>query len=152
MAIVKGAVKVTGIPDSACYTTFADLLRSLGQYLTVEIPNQNFSNVIISVQQPGAQDTGKIWWRIGSSGGFIGIYAYAASLGIWAQVFPAPGEITWLNATTDYPDSDTPPPGYSFTAVALSMSGAQYTAVITPSLFPVGPGPYTFYPVIFTGF
>lgn len=152
MVNIKGAVKVTGIPDGACYTNFSELLASLGQYLTVEIADQNFSNVVISVSQPGTADVDKIWWRLGGSGTFVGIYTYNPNTQTWVEIYPVPGQVTWINGTADYPDSASPPPGWSFTAVALAMSAPQYTAVITPTLYPAGPGPYTYYPVIFVGF
>jgi len=152
MANVKGTIKVTNIPQGACFNTFEELLASLGQYLTVEIPEQNFSNVVISVAQPGTADVGKIWWRLGGSGTFIGIYTFNHNTGTWVQVYPAPGEVFWLTGTADYPDSDTPPPGWSFTAVALAMSAPQYAAVITPNLFPAGPGPFTFYAALWVGY
>jgi len=143
--IVKGAVKVEGVPDVTCFTTFTELLRSLGTYLTVEIPNQNFSNIVISNSQPGAADANKIWWRISNSGAFIGIYTYANN--IWNQVLPAPNQIFWL-----YGDSDNPPPGFSFDAVAATLSAPDYAELIALAVPNGGPAPYRVYPALFTSF
>jgi hypothetical protein len=140
---IKGAVKVAGVPDSACFTTFADLLRSLGTYLTVEIPNQTFSNVVISNSQPGQADRDKIWWRLSNSGSFVGIYYYSG--GVWVQIFPAPQQITWL-----FGDSSNPPPGYSFDLVQTVFSAPDYAALIAMAI-PVGGPTFVYYPALFTG-
>ena len=139
---IKGAVKVSGVPDSACFSNFTELLKALGQYLTIEIPNQSFSNVVISNVQPGQADRNKIWWRLANSGGFVGMYLYSG--GSWVQVFPAPQQIFWL-----YGDSDNPPAGFSFTAVATVFTAPDYAALIANAI-PAGAGPYTYYPALFT--
>jgi len=142
-SVITGAIKVAGVPDSACFTNFPELLRSLEQYLLVQIPNQTFSNVVISVQQPGSADVDKIWWRLSNSGSFIGIYGFAN--GIWNLVFPAPQQIIWV-----YGDSDNPPPGYSFDLVASVLSPAVYTS-LSATFLPAGVGPYEYFPVVFVG-
>lgn len=141
---IKGAIKVAGVPDTACFTTFADLINALGEYLRVEIPIQSVSNLIISNVQPGQADRDKPWWRISNSGSFIGIYTY--NDGVWSQVLPAPGQVFWLIG-----DSDNPPAGYSFTAVASALSGPDYTALIAQAV-PVGGPPFTYYPALYIGF
>lgn len=140
---IKGAIKVAGVPDSACFTTFAELLRSLGQYLTVDIPNQTFSNVVISVSQPGQADRDKIWWRLGGSGTFVGIYGYTG--GQWVQVFPAPQQIFWL-----YGDSSAPPTGFSFDLVSTVFTAPQYATLMGQAISDGGGG-YVYYPAIFVG-
>lgn len=142
-SVIKGAIKVQGVPSSACFTTFAELLNSLGTYLSVEIANQTFSNIIISTAQPGQADRDKIWWRIANSGGFVGIYAY--SNGVWSQVFPAPNQIFWL-----YGSSSTPPAGFSFDLVQTLFSAPNYATLIANAI-PAGPGPYVYYPAIYSG-
>lgn len=142
---IKGAIKVAGVPDSACFSTFAELLRSLGSYLTVEIPNQTFSNVVISNVQPGQADRDKIWWRLSNSGGFIGIYGYSA--GVWVQIFPAPYQVFWL-----YGDSSNPPTGFRFIDGTEGIfSAPDYAELIAKAIPTGGPAPYTYYPAIYVG-
>jgi len=143
--IVKGAIKVSGVPDGACFTTFADLLKSLGTYLTVEIPNQVFSNIIISSTQPGSADAGKIWWRLSNAGTFIGIYTYANN--VWNQVIPTPNEIFWI-----YGDSANPPAGFSFAAVEELFDPVDYTHIIASAAPAGGVPPFVYFPVIYVGF
>lgn len=135
--VIKGAIKVQGVPDTACFDTFAQLLNSLGQFLTVEIAQSSLSNVIISNQQPGALDKDKVWFRLANSGSFLGIYIFNGT--IWAQVLPAPGQVFWLAG-----NSTNPPPGYTLlpddTAV---FSNVQY-ALLFPDLTKC-------YPAVFSG-
>jgi len=142
---IRGVIKVAGVPDSACYTTFADLLRSLGDYLIVDIPNQTFSNVIISNVQPGQADRDKIWWRLSNSGVFVGIYGYANN--VWSQVFPAPQQIFWL-----YGSSATPPPGFKFLDGTEGIfSAGNYNQIIAMAVPNGGVPPFVYYPAIYTG-
>ncbi len=143
--VIKGAIKVQGVPESACFTTFVELLNSLGTYLTVEIQNQVFSNVVISNQQPGQADRGKIWWRIANSGSFVGIYFFQN--GDWVQIFPAPQEIFWL-----YGDSSNPPAGYKFLEASDNLIPlADYNQLIALATPNGGVPPFSTYPAIFVG-
>lgn len=141
---ITGAIKVLGLPNEACYTSWKDLFESLGKYLGVEIPDQAFSNVVISNTQPNAADRNKIWWRLSNSGTFIGVYWYANN--VWSQIFPASGQITWVLG-----DSANPPAGYSFTAVQAAMTAPDY-AILMNQAVPAGlVGPYTYFPTLWTG-
>lgn len=141
---IIGAVQVLGVPDSACFDNFAELLRSLGTYLTVDIPNQNFSNVVISTAQPGQADRDKIWWRLSNSGAFVGIFFFSNS--VWTQVFPPPNSIAWL-----YGNSDSPPAGYSFDAVAGLFTAPEYAQLIALAVPNGGTPPFVFYPAVYVG-
>lgn len=142
---IIGAVKVAGVPDSACFTTFAELLRALGDYLVVDIPNQTFSNVVISNAQPGQSDRDKIWWRLSNSGTFVGIYGYSG--GSWVQVFPAPQQIFWL-----YGSSANPPAGFKFLDGTEGIfSAGDYAQILAMAVPHGGPAPYTYYPAIYVG-
>lgn len=144
-SVIKGAIKVEGIPDSACFTTFSELLKSLGTFLTVEIPNQTFSNIVISNAQPGAADRDKIWWRLSDAGVFIGIFFY--SNGVWEQVFPPPQTIFWL-----YGSSDTPPAGFQYLGSGQTIfSAPDYAQLIAMAIPNGGPEPYSYYPAIYVG-
>jgi hypothetical protein len=143
--VIKGAVKVQGVPESACFDTFAQLLNALGTYLTIEIPNQAFSNVVISNQQPGQADRNKIWWRIANSGGFVGIYFFVN--GEWIQVLPAPNQIFWLTG-----DSANPPTGFKFLELSDGiLTGTNYTELLDLAIPFGGVPPFVYYPAIYVG-
>lgn len=140
--VIKGALKSTGIPDSACFKNFADLLRNLPNYLTVEIPAEDISNVIISNQQPTDTDRNKLWVRRSNSGKFLGIFLYSG--GSWIQAFPAPQQVFILLG-----NSATPPPGYAFMTIELSgLLEAQYLALYENMIVNSNNG---IYPAIFIG-
>jgi hypothetical protein len=148
--IIKGAIKVQGVPESACFKSFPQLLNALGTYLTVEIQNQEFSNVVISNQQPGQADRGKIWWRIANSGSFVGIYFFVN--GEWAQIFPVPGEIFWIGPSPGHADSSDPPPGFKLLEASDGLfSPADYAQIIALAVPNGGVPPFSYYPAIFTG-
>lgn len=146
-SVIKGVIKVQGVPDSACFEGdgFAALLKALGSYLTVEIPNQTFSNIVISVAQPGQADRDKIWWRLSSSGSFVGLFWYSNN--VWSQVFPAPQQIFWL-----YGSSANPPAGFSFDALQTAVTLPQYTALVNlATTLSAGGPPFGIYPAIYVG-
>ncbi len=141
---ITGVVKVKGVPDTACFTTFSDLLRALGQYLTVEFTNQEFTNVVISYPQPSFADRDKIWWRLNANGQFIGLYKFATN--DWAQIYPAPQQIFWL-----YGDSSNPPPGFSFNTVSTLFTNSQYASLISQAIVGTTPGTFVYYPAVYVG-
>lgn len=136
--VIKGSIVVQGVPEAACFDTFAELLGSLSQYLSVEIAASSISNVVISNQQPGALDKGKIWFRLDNSGSFLGIYVFTGT--VWAQVLPAPGQIFWING-----NAATPPKGFQLIPDDTSVfSNVQYAALF--------PDTTKVYPAFFVGF
>lgn len=142
--VIKGVIKVNGVPTEACFDNFSQLLNSLGTYLTVEIGNESFSNIVISVAQPGQADRDKIWWRISNAGSFVGMFFF--SNGEWIQVIPAPQQIFWL-----YGDSDDPPPGYSFALVEPLFTPADYAQLIALAVPNGGTPPFKYFPAIYVG-
>lgn len=123
--VIKGSIVVQGVPEAACFDSFAQLLNSLGQYLTVEIAASSISNVVISNQQPGALDRDKIWFRRANSGVFVGIYVFSGTQ--WVQVLPPPGQVIWMAG-----NSATPPAGY----VLLPDDTVVFSHVQYAALFP----------------
>lgn len=147
LTVLKGSIVVQGVPDTACFTSFAQLLNSLGQYLSVEIAASSISNVIISNIQPGSADKDKIWFRLANSGVFVGIYKYSGTA--WEQVLPAPQQVFIL-----YGDSSNPPPGFVFIQDGDgTMTSAEYTLFIAQyGVLTGGVGPtYAVYPAKYVG-
>lgn len=121
--VITGAVKSKNLPNTACFTNFTELLQSLEQYLTVEIPTDSISGVVVSVEQPSRTDV--LWIRRDPSGVIIGGYVYSS--GKWVALFPPPNQIFWM-----YGDSRTPPPGYAvITQGDGTFSTAQFAQFVT---------------------
>lgn len=107
--VLNGKVVITGLPDEACYTTFPELLQALVNYLGIEIPLDDISNVVIGVSQPGDADRNKLWVRRAPSGAVMGLYTF--SEGKWISIFPG-GDSKTVQIFWFVGDSRTPPPGY----------------------------------------
>lgn len=101
---VKGAIKIEGLLETACFTSFDDFARRYPQFLTIQLP-ATITNVIVSNVQPLDSQKDYIWFRRNNSGGFVGAYVF--SQGFWRQVFPVPQGIFKL-----YGDSRDIPAGY----------------------------------------
>lgn len=115
--LIPGAIKVQGVLEELCVDSVADLVRVLPKYLTVEVPD-SISNVVISSQQPGAEQKQSLWVRLSNSGDFLGLYVYA--VGEWRQVTPVPSQLFLISG-----DSRTPPAGYTLATNATSLTTAQ---------------------------
>lgn len=102
---VTGAIKVLGVPDDACLTTVRDLVMQLEKYLSVEFDEEKITNVIVSTTEPDTTSRDVLWFRIDTSGNFIGLHVFIQ--GQWIQQFPVPDEVFWIRGR-----SDTLPPGY----------------------------------------
>lgn len=83
--IIAGDLVIKNIPENACYTSFTELLKSLPEYLGVQIPS-TITNVIVSNVQPSSSQTTSIWFRYSNSGSFLGIYVF--SQGAWHNIYP----------------------------------------------------------------
>lgn len=91
---IRGALKVNGLPERSCFTSFSELLAALPELLSVEIPIGS-SGVIVGPDEPGEQDRGKLWLRRDNSGGVIGKYAFQG--GHWERLYDVvTGEVRWI--------------------------------------------------------
>lgn len=124
--VVEGSLKLRGLPDVACFTSFIEFLRAIPDYYGVEIPN-SITNVVVSNIEPLDTQRDYIWFRRSNGGTFLGIYVYAS--GSWKQVAPAPQQVFWM-----YGDSRNVPDGYilvdnnnpNFTAGEVTALQAKY--------------------------
>jgi hypothetical protein len=100
---ILGAIKIAGLPEEACFTTFKDLLQALPNYLQVEIPT-SVTNVLVSSTTPNEDQRDYLWVRRDLNGRFIGLYTYQC--GKWQPAYNfAPGQIIWIYSSTgDVPD------------------------------------------------
>jgi len=86
---VAGAVKIVGVPETACFTDFADFLRQLQNYIILEIP-ESITNVVVSNEEPSSAQRGDVWYRFNDAGQFIGVYLFTD--GSWQPVSLPIGE------------------------------------------------------------
>lgn len=101
---IRGAIKVTDLPDRAAFTTWADFIKSLERYLAVELP-VNVSGVIFDRSQPSEDNRDKIWIRRESNGDVTGLYIFSG--GKWKPFYAlAPNQVTWMYGDSgNLPDS-----------------------------------------------
>lgn len=90
---LKDALKLEGLPDTICFTTFAEMFKLLAKHSIVEIPS-SISNVIVSNVQPSDTERSSLWFRTTNGGDVIGLYLYSS--GTWRPFFPVPGELVRL--------------------------------------------------------
>lgn len=101
---LPNALKLQGLPDDTCFTSFADLLKALVKYMSVEIPT-SITNVIISNIQPLDSQRSSLWIRMTNGGDFVGFYLFSG--GAWQQIFPVDNQLFRV-----YGDSRVIPTGF----------------------------------------
>ena len=114
---VEGTIELVNVPDTACYTSFANLLRDLQNYIQVRVP-KSVTNVVVSNVQPLDTQRNSVWFRQSNGGVFMGIYLY--SNGSWQQFFPVPRSIYRVSG-----DSRNPPEGFITTDDANFLTSDQ---------------------------
>lgn len=102
--VISGAIKLSGLMEGKCFTSWQEFVQALPSMLTIEVPS-SISNVTVGNIQPAADELDHLWIRKDSSGSFVGLYVF--SLGKWRQVYPVDGEVIWMNG-----DSRLIPDGY----------------------------------------
>lgn len=113
---ITGTVKLIGFPDDECLTTVKDLLMNLEQYLAIELPVEQVTNVFVSSSEPDITDRDIIWYRVDNAGNFIGMFVFVQ--GQWLQMFPPPNGIfrmygSSLQIPEGYQLITTDTPGFS---------------------------------------
>lgn len=153
---VLGALKSTGVPQNACYESFAQLLKDLPNWLTVEVP-ATISNVVVSVTEPGEDSKGKVWYRISGTGAFVAQYLFFN--GSWKRLYSyAPGQVIWMSGNSSQvgvPGTDlepfelitaTGPSSVPSTArVAIRAQYVESNPVTSPEQF-------LYYAVVYVGY
>lgn len=82
--------------DKAWPADLSGLYERLKQDLSVEIP-AGLGSLVIGPTQP--EDVNTIWWRLSPAGNFMGIFVYVK--GVWQNVSPPIGTITWRKGRPD---------------------------------------------------
>jgi hypothetical protein len=113
MTNVTGAIKAVDLPEDFCITTTRELVKALERYLAVEFGVEQITNVVVSSAEPDAADRDIIWFRLDTSGNFLGIYVFVQ--GQWDQMFPAPSSVVKM-----YGDSRDVPRGYALVTEDLA--------------------------------
>lgn len=142
---VKGAIKLEGLLESKCFSSWQELIKALPDMLSVEIPG-SITNVIVGNTQPKDDQRDYLWVRKDNSGSFIGLYVYSA--GKWQQVVPAPGQVTWA-----FGDSREVPAGYALVQPGNSHFSDSEAATIMQQYIKHSSGAYyTYFALTFEGF
>lgn len=73
--VVRGALKIDGMPETACFTSFEEFIRAIPNFIAVEVP-LSISNVVIGSAAPGEDERHKLWLRFDTSNNFLGQYIF----------------------------------------------------------------------------
>lgn len=114
---VQGELKITNLPDLACFESFEELLLALPTYLRVYVP-VSITNVVIGNTEPDDTQRNFLWIKRNNAGNVVGFYLF--SNGAWNQFIPTPGEITTVVGA-----SNAPPVGYITTDDATTLTAQQ---------------------------
>lgn len=145
--VIQGALKLLGLPDDKCWSSFSEFLQDFPNLYGVEISNK-ITNVIVSNAQPLDSERDTVWIRTDNSGSFIGIFLYGA--GTWQQMFPAPNQLFRM-----YGLSTSLPAGFTLaTHVNVPAITTAMETQLKTGWYPAPPsaGPYTVFDAVFTGF
>lgn len=103
--VVSGSLKTKGIPQDVCFESFAELLKSLEKYVTVEVP-RSITNVTVGDTPPGEDRRDNLWVRFDKSGNYLGNWVFVK--GNWQLAYTfAPNQIIWMTG-----DSRVIPQGF----------------------------------------
>ena len=102
--VVRGVLKLEGLLDEKCFTSWQEFVSAIPSLFAVELPN-NITNVTVGATQPSDSERDHLWVKKDGSGSFVGLFIYAQ--GDWQQVYPAPNQLFLM-----YGDSRAMPAGY----------------------------------------
>ena len=153
---ILGVLKVVNLPETACFegATFAEFVQKLTEYYAVEIPS-SITNVVISAQQPGDDQTDSLWIRMDTSSNFIGLYIFA--MGKWQKIYPVPSSLIWIYASDSrlYEVGAEPKTGYTLVWDLPNFPADQEMFLKCKSMYhnlDPATGWFEIFPVIYTGF
>lgn len=143
MTTITGAIKFVDVPQDFCLTNITDLIRFIQKHGKIEFDASQVTNVVVSVDQPS--DTSVIWYKISTSGNFIGVFVYVQSQ--WVQTFPQPAGIF-----RTYGNSTDVPPGFALiTAATPGFTAAMVTHLQSQWLLDPTASYYVIFDVVYVG-
>jgi hypothetical protein len=143
--VIKGAIKLNGLPDRASFHSWMEFVQALPRYLSVEVPKAS-SGVSVSKDEPPAEYRDALWIRRDSSGGLVGVYAFQG--GAWHQVYNyAPNQVIWM-----YGSSLLIPPGFALIETGNSRIPSTVLQGIMSHYIPAVGGGYGYFAVEFVGY
>lgn len=143
--VVRGALKLNGLPDRECFTSWLDFVQALPNLLSVEVPT-SASNVIVGNDYPTADDTNKIWYRRDPAGNFIGIYAFQN--GQWHPLYNyVANELIWM-----FGNSAAVPEGFLLVESGDAMIPSNVVNHLVAQYVPILGGGYSYYAVRYVGY
>lgn len=142
---VQGVLKLQGLLDEGCFTSWKEFVASIPDLFSVELPN-DITNVTVGSSQPSDSERDHLWIRTDGSGSFVGLLIYAS--GAWRQIYPAPNQIFLM-----YGDSRSVPVGYTLVSDDPNLSTSEVQNL--QKIWTQGgtsPTWYTVFHVTYTGF
>ncbi len=142
---VKGAVKISGLLDRECFSSWRDFLESLPRLLTIDIPTR-ILGVVFSKSEPGEDSNDVLWVNRDASGQVVGIYAFQN--GKWEPLYTfGAGQIHWF-----WGDSTTPERGFKVILPGDTEVPSSIVGHIVPLYKISGAGRYEYFAARYIGF
>lgn len=143
--VIRSAVKLDGLIEGKCFTSWEEFLSELPKMLIVEIPT-GITNVTVGNAQPSSSELDHLWVKTDGAGSFIGLFIYAT--GSWRQIYPVPNQIFLM-----YGDSSNIPDGYRLASEDPNISAAMLANLQKVwSILTTSPTTYSVFHVTYAGF
>lgn len=143
--VVRGALKLNDLPERYSFTSWADFVRALPQFFSVELP-VSVSGVVVSKVSPSEDDRDKVWYRRDGLGNFLGVYAFQA--GAWRLLHSRlSNEVIWVvGVSTSVPD------GFVLIDTGDAVIPDDVVNAIKSHYVPDGLGNFSYFAVRFNGY
>lgn len=138
-------IKLLGVPERCSFKGWVDFVKGLPSMLAGEIPS-SLIGVVVSKNAPSEDDRERVWYRVDSSGNYVGIYGFQA--GSWQRLYDfAPGQVIWVTG-----DSANLPPGFTLISTGLVNLPSQTIDGLMAQYIPNLTGGYGYFAMLFTGY
>lgn len=135
---ITGAIRVINVPDDATITSARALIKSLEQFLAIDLPVDRITNVMVGSSEPEISNRDILWFKLDTAGNFKGLFVFVQ--GKWIQMFPHPSQIFRV-----YGDSREIEPGFAlvtndlpgFTAAMVDALESQWVRDITDTYWQI---------------
>ncbi len=147
--VVQGALKLVGLIDRGCYNSWKDFAEDIPNLFAVEIPN-TILGIITSQSEPSEDNRNKLWLRLNTNGGVIGLYIFQN--GSWNPFYDVANtngnnEIRWFSG-----NSASPPDGWKWVTVGDEVVSPETASALLAQSVPNGLGGFAYYPARYIGF
>lgn len=143
--VIRGAVKVDGLPDRVSFSSWRDAILALPELLTIEVP-PGAIGVVVGQDTPSEDDRNKVWYRRDKSGAYLGAYGFQN--GAWHEIQQTGlQQVYWVYGNSlDVPEGFTviEPGDAAVPEVVVNKIIGQYV--------PNGVGGYSYFALRFSGY